>query len=241
VPHTETPLFGVDFFTRSSERVFCPHPSLTASFLKCSLSAINPANDSSNTHTPGSLTWSLTSLLHTLIHPHRSSHSLLPASFYVMLSKFGVLPVVKVILSATQAHLALSASPRFFYLFTAHSPQPYLQISFHQPISPVQHRALYKKIIMLLCTTCPWDPYTHLSAFLILFICSRPLACVAVHTLACSYHHHSFAAFLHSFTVFTLCIFSSYRSFRSFATSLSFLDWAEAEDICSAVLVLRNL
>jgi hypothetical protein len=95
---SEIPLFGVDFFARLFERVFCPHPSLTALFLKCPMSAINPANNSSNTHTPGSLTWSLTSLLHTLIHPHRSSHSLLPASFYFMLSKFGVLPAVKVIL-----------------------------------------------------------------------------------------------------------------------------------------------
>jgi hypothetical protein len=103
VPHTETPLFGVDFFAHLFERVFCPHPSLTALFPKCPMSAINSANNSSNT--PGSLTWSLTSLLHTLIHPHRSSHSLLPASFYVMLSKFGVLPAVK--LYSLQPRLAL--------------------------------------------------------------------------------------------------------------------------------------
>ena len=145
MPFTETPLFGVDFFARRFERVFCPHPSLTALFLECPMSAINPTNNSSNTHTPGSLTWSLTSLLRTLIHPHRSSHSLLPASFYVILSKFGVLPAVKVIYSATQTRPAPSASPRFCYLFTAHSPHPYLQISFYRPISPVQHRALYKK------------------------------------------------------------------------------------------------
>ena len=72
MPHTETPLFG---FAPLLERVFCPHPSLTALF---PMSAINSANNSLNTHTPGSLTWSLTSLLRTLIHPHRSSHSLLP-------------------------------------------------------------------------------------------------------------------------------------------------------------------
>ena len=97
MPHRQTPLFGVDFFARLFERVFCPHPSLTALFQKCPMSANNSANISSNTHTPGSLTWSLTSLLHTLIHPHRSSHSLLPASFYVISSKFGVLPAIKVI------------------------------------------------------------------------------------------------------------------------------------------------
>jgi len=104
VPHTETPLFGVDFFARLFERVFCPHPSLTALFLnaRC-LQLILPTII--QTLTPGSLTWSLTSLLHTLIHLHRSSHSLLPASFYVMLSKFGVLPAVKIILSATRLAL----------------------------------------------------------------------------------------------------------------------------------------
>src|SRR5260370_712218 len=124
-----------------------------------------------------------------------------------MLSKFGVLSAIKDMYSATHPRLALSASPRFCYLFTAHSPHPYLQISFHRPISPVQHRALYKKIIMLLCTSCPWDPYSNLFAFLMLFVCSRPLACVAVHTLACSHHYHSFAVFFHSFIVLTLCVY----------------------------------
>jgi hypothetical protein len=157
-----------------------------------------------------------------------------------MLSKFEVLPAITVILSATQTRFALSASPKFRYLFTAHSPHPYLQISFHWPISPVQHCALYKKIIMLLCTSCPWDPYTNLSVFLILFVCSRLLACVAVHTLACSYHHHSFAASVHSFSSqfshFVYILFVSF--FRSFASSLSFLDRAEAEGHlqCSAGL-----
>ena len=145
MPHTETPLTGVDFFARLFERVFCPHPSLTTFFLKCPISAINPAHNSLNTHPPRSPTWSLTSLLPTPIYPHQSSHSLLPASFHVVLSKFGVIPTAKLILSATPARPALSASPRFCSLFTVHSPHPYLQISFHQPISPVQHRALYKK------------------------------------------------------------------------------------------------
>jgi hypothetical protein len=118
---------------------------------------------------------------------------------------------------------------------------PTCKYPFHRPISPVQHRALYKKIIMSLCTSCPWDPYTHLSAFLILFLCSRPLACVAVHTLACSYHH-SFAAFFHSLTVLTLCVYF----LRIVLSGLSpvvclFLIGPRQRDICSAVLVLRNL
>ncbi|KAF8501630.1 hypothetical protein F5888DRAFT_1251359 [Russula emetica] len=95
---------------------------------------------------------------------------------------------------------------------------------------------------MLLCTSCPWDPYMHLSAFLILFVCSLPLACVAVHTLACSYHHHSFAAFFHSFTVLTLRVYF----LRVVLSGLSpvvclFLIGPRQKDICSAVLVLRNL
>jgi hypothetical protein len=44
------PLFCVNFFDRLFERVFCPHPSLTALFLKCPMPAINLANNSSNTH-----------------------------------------------------------------------------------------------------------------------------------------------------------------------------------------------
>ena len=159
-----------------------------------------------------------------------------------MLSKFGVLPAIKVIYSATQASLAFSASPMFCHLFTAHSPHPYLQISFYRPISPVQHRALYKKIIMLLCTSCPWDPYSNLFAFLMLFVYSRPLACVAVHTLACCYHHLSFAAFFHSFTVLILYVYF----LRIVLSGLSpvvclFLIGPRQRDICSAVLVLRNL
>jgi hypothetical protein len=205
------------------------------------MSAINPTNNSSNTHTPGSLTWSLTSLLRTLIHPHRSSHSLLPASFYVILSKFGVLPAVKVIYSATQTRPAPSASPRFCYLFTAHSPHPYLQISFHLPISPVQHRALYKKIIMLLCTICPWDPYTNLFVFLILLVCSRPWhVWLSIHWLVAT----TIILLLRSSTPsqFSLCVYF----LRVVLSGLSpvvclCLIGPRQRDICSAVLVLRNL
>ncbi len=118
VPHPQAPLLGAGSLLSLFERVFCPHPSFTALFLKYPTSAINPAINSPNTYTPDSLTWPLTSPLHTLIHPHRSSHSLLPSTVLRHLSKFGVLPAVKVILS--EARLALSASPRFSYLFTAH-------------------------------------------------------------------------------------------------------------------------
>lgn len=227
---------GVDSFARLFERVFCPHPSLTVLFLKCPMSATNPANNSSNTHS-----W-FTNLAPDITPSHAHSS----ASIVTLIASSIVLRHVIQIRGASRrqghtlcnpARLALFASPRFCYLFTAHSPHPYLQISFHRPISPVQHRALYKKNHYVAMYKLPSGFILHLSAFLILFVCSRPLACVAVHTLACSYHQHSFAAFFHSFTVLTLRVYFL-RSFWSFASSLSLLDWVEAEGHlqCSAGL-----
>jgi len=206
------------------------------------MSAINPANNSSNTHSPGSLTWSLTSLLHTFIHPHRSSHSLLPASFYVIIQIRGASRRQR--LYSLQPRLALH-SPLHpdSVICSQHIPHTstckYPFIGRYHLYNTVHY---IKKIIMLICTSCPWDPYTHLSAFLILFVCSRLLACVAVHILACSYHHHSFPAFFHSFTVLALCVYF----LRVVLSGLSpvvclFLIGPRQRDICSAVLVLRNL
>ena len=159
-----------------------------------------------------------------------------------MSSKFGVLPTVKVILSATQARLALSASPRFCYLFTAHSSHPYLQISFHRPISPVQHRALYKKNHYVAMYKLPLGSIYESVRFLNPVCLLTALACVAVHTLACSYHHHSFAAFFHSFTVLALCVyFLTIVLSRLLPVVCLFLIGPRQRDICSAVLVLRNL
>jgi len=122
VLYTNKPRFPVPVsFPSLFERVFCPHPSFTALLLKYPMFAINPCNNSPITYAPGSLTWPLTSLLRTLIQPHRSSHSLLPSIVLRHLSKFGVLPAVKFMHSATYPRLALPASPRFSYLFTAHS------------------------------------------------------------------------------------------------------------------------
>lgn len=200
------------------------------------MSAIYSANNSSNTH----------SWFTNLIPDITPSHAHSSASIVTLIASSIVLRHIIQIRGASRRQsytlcnprLAPSASPRFCYLFTAHSPHPYLQISFHRSISPVQHRALYKKSLCCYVQVAPWDPYTLLSGFLILFVCSRSLACVAVHTLACSSHHHSFAAFFHSFSSDTSCIFSSYRSFRSFVSSLSLLDWDEAEGHlqCSAGL-----
>lgn len=68
------------------------------------------------------------------------------------------------------------------------------------------------------------------------------LACVAVHILACSYHHHSFTAFFRSFIVLALCVYF----LRIVLSDLSplvclFLIGPRQRDICSAVLVLRYL
>lgn len=239
MPHTETPLFGVDFFAHLFERVFCPHPSLTALFLKCLMSAINSVNNISNTHS-----W-FTNLIPDITpsHAHSSASNVTLIAFSIVLRHVIQIRGASRLQSYTLCNprLAPSASPRFCYLFTAHSPHPYLQISFHRSISPVQHRALYKKSLCCYVQVAPWDPYTRLSAFLILFVCSRPLACVAVHTLACSSHHHSFAAFFHSFSSVTSCIF-----LRIVLSGLSLvvclrLIGPRQRDICSAVLVLRNL
>ena len=204
------------------------------------MSAINPAHNSSNTHS-----W-FTNLIPDITPSHVHSSASIVTLIASNIALRHVIQIrgamFKVILSATQARLVLSASPRFCYLFTAHFPHPYLQISF------IGRNHLYntvhyiKKIIMLLCTSCSWDLYTHLSAFLILFVCSRPLACVAVHTLTCSYHHHSFAASFHSFIVLALCVYF----LRIVLSGLSpvvclFLIGPRQRDICSAVLVLRNL
>jgi hypothetical protein len=89
---------------------------------------------------------------------------------------------------------------------------------------------------MLLCTSCSWHPYTHLSLNTVVY--SRPLTCVVVHTLAFNYHHRSLAAFFHSFTSFTLCVYFLPRialSGLSLVVCL-FLIGLRQRDICSAGL-----
>src|SRR5882762_5499695 len=89
---------------------------------------------------------------------------------------------------------------------------------------------------MLLCTSCPWDPYTSVR-FLNPVCLPTPFG-----VCGCPYIGSKLSPFFCCVlsllqSSHTSCIFSS-RSFRSFTSSLSFLDWAEAEGHlqCSAGL-----
>jgi hypothetical protein len=166
VPHTETLLFGVDFFARLFERVFCPHPSLTALFLKYPMSAINPANNSSNTHSHSWLTNQVPDI--TPSHAHSS------ASIVTLIASIIVLRHVIQIRGASRRQSYTLCNPgspctlRFIQiLLSVHStfPIPTCKYPFIDRYHLYNTVHYIKKIIMLLCTTCPWDPYTHLSAF----------------------------------------------------------------------------
>ena len=147
MPHTETPLFGIDFFARLFERVFCPHPSLTALFLKCLMSAINP-NQQFFKHSLSGFT--------NLVPDITPSHAHSSASIVTLIASSIILRHVTQIRGASrrqgyiyslQPRLALHSPPHpDSAICSKHIPHtPYLQISFYRPISPVQHRALYKK------------------------------------------------------------------------------------------------
>ena len=134
-------------------------------FLKILMPSINATNNSPNT-----IHSRFTNLVSDITPSHAHSSVSLLRDRHTHCFQFrsspcypnlGCIPPVKVLLSATQ-HSLLHPDPP---ARSQRTPQhPYLHISFHRPISPVQHRALYKKIIMLLCTTCSWRAYTHLSS-----------------------------------------------------------------------------
>jgi len=123
----------------------------STSFLTCPISAINSTvKILSHSFRFADLIPDITpSHVHSSIDPSGSPHSLPSASFYVISSALrSAFPANKVVLSRRPrlALQALSASPGYAsYPLAAHSPHFYLQISLHWPISPVQHRALYKK------------------------------------------------------------------------------------------------
>jgi hypothetical protein len=136
-----------------------------------------------------------------------------------MLSKFRVLPALKF----------SPCTPRFTQILpcSQHSPHPCLQISVYRPISPVQHCALYKKkhyvsmYKLLLGSLHASVRFLNTVCLLTVFgVCDCPYPsffCRVLPLLHRSIH----------FVYIFFFIFSN-RSFWSFATSLSFLDWAEA-------------
>lgn len=231
------PLFCVDLFSRLFERVFCPHPSLTALFSKYPMSAINPTNNSSNTHS-----W-FTNLIPDTTPSHvHSSTSIVT----LIASSINLRHVIQI--RGAGYTLCNPRSPctlRFTQiLLSVHSTFPTLLLAniFHQSKSPVQHCALYKKNHYVAMYKLLLGSIHASVRFLNPVVCSRPLACVAVHTLACSYHHHSFAAFFHSFIVLALYVYFLRIVLSGFSPVVClFLIGPWQRDICSAVQVLRNL
>jgi hypothetical protein len=108
------------------------------------------------------------------------------------------------------------------YPFKGHSPHPYLHISLHRPISPVQHRALHpKKTILLPCTSCSGRAYVilHARSYPLYIVCARLLACVAVNTLACLLlTYHRLAT---SLPLLVISLFVYFLSFQSLFSGLA--------------------
>ena len=126
-----------------------------------------------------------------------------------MLSKFGVLPFLPSRLYSLQPRLALHSplhpdsaicsqhiphTPTCKYPFIGryhlYNTVHYIKKNHYVAMYKLPLGSIYESVRFL-------NPVCLLTA----------LACVVVHTLACSYHHRSFAAFFHSFTVLTLCVY----------------------------------
>lgn len=204
------------------------------------MSTINPANNSSNTH----------SWFTNLVPDITPSHAHSSASIVTLIASSIVLRHVIQIRGASRRQgytLCNPGSPctlRFIQiLLSVHS-------TFSIPTCKypfIDRYHLYNTVHYIKKSLCCYVQlalgiHTRICPLLILFVCSRPLACLAVHTLACSHHHHSFAAFFfHSFRVLTHCVyFLRVVLFGLSPVVCLCLIGSRQRDICSAVLVLRN-
>ncbi|KAH9994810.1 hypothetical protein BJV77DRAFT_280226 [Russula vinacea] len=154
-----------------------------------------------------------------------------------MLSRFGMLSRRQGFTHRDPSSPCTARFTRSSYPFTTHSAHPYLHISLigeyhlYNTVHYIKNHyvAMYKLLL---------HPYTHLSLNTV--VCSRLLACVVVHTLACNYHRRSLAAFFHSFTSLTLCVYFPRIALSGLSLVVClFLIGLRQRDI--AVLVSRNL